>query len=81
MKTVYIKTRVAADGSLTITDLPPDTDVMVAVQPNDTMAYNEVWAELRESMKTHPFATMSREEILAVLRQTREEVARELYGD
>ena len=82
MKTVILNERIGSDGSLLLTDLPPDQDVMVVVKPKingtRTMA---ILAELQESMRDHPFASMTREEILEVLRRTREEVARELYGD
>ena len=82
MKTVILNERIGSDGSLLLTDLPPDQDVMVVVKPkiNGTRAM-AILAELQESMRDHPFASMSREEILNALRRTREEVARELYGD
>ena len=39
------------------------------------------WEQLRYDLRDHPFTRMSREEILDKLRQTREEVYDELYGD
>lgn len=84
MKTVLVQKRVGSDGSLTLTNLPPDADVTVIIRPTNTPTSAEgsaMWEELRASMRTHPFASMSREEVLAALRQTREEVARDLYGD
>lgn len=62
-----------------------------AVSPNDLNEEYEnnqtknslqaEWEPLRHSLRNHPFARMSREEILDKLRQTREEVYDELYGD
>ena len=83
MKTVILNERIGSDGSLTLTDLPPDQDVMVVVQPrNGNTNLADDWAQwFVEVRQTHDFASMTREEILEVLRRTREEVARELYGD
>ena len=81
MKDVFVQKRVGSDGSLTLTDLPPDADVTVIVRPFNPTEAKALLQELRDSMRDHPFASMSREEVLAALRQTREEVARELYGD
>ena len=83
MKTVILNERIGSDGSLLLTDLPPDQDVMVVVQPrNGNTNLADDWAQwFAEVRQTHDFASMSREEILEVLRRTREEVARELYGD
>ncbi len=83
MKTVILNKRIGSDGSLMLTDLPPDQDVMVVVQPrNEATQLANAWAEwFAEVRQTHHFASMSREEVLEALRRTREEVARELYGD
>lgn len=44
-------------------------------------AQNEMKAWFEEIRKEHPFAKMSKEDILAELRKTREDVYNELYGD
>jgi hypothetical protein len=81
MATVYhVKTRVNADGSVNLHDLPPLQDVDIVVlkrEPSDLQEEMASWfAEVRAR---HPFATMTKDEILKVLRKTREEVWQERH--
>ena len=49
--------------------------------PKKQDVQKEMKAWFEEVRKEHPFAKMSKEEILMELRKTREEVYDELYGD
>ena len=75
MKTLHWTKRVAADGSVLLADLPPQAEVEIVVvypDPADQRANLERWfADVR---RDHPFATLSKDEILAALRETREQV-------
>jgi hypothetical protein len=80
MQTYHFDEMVNNEGIVTISGLPPSAKVAIVVicpEPFDWKKELDAW---REEMKTHPFATMSKEEILAKLRQTREEVYDEVYG-
>ncbi|MDM8520206.1 hypothetical protein QUF64_09170 [Anaerolineales bacterium HSG6] len=52
--------------------------MVIHPEPFDWKKEMKAW---REEMKNHPFAKMSKEEILAELRKTRERIAEEDYGD
>ncbi|MBP8250785.1 MAG: hypothetical protein KAX40_00365 [Herpetosiphon sp.] len=72
---------VADDGSIQVQGLEPRTAVKIIIQPialNDWK--HELDAIFADVRKHHPFTTMSHEDVLAVLRQTREVVAEEQYG-
>lgn len=80
MEMRYYTTTVADDGSATVADLPPQTMVNIVVLYEET---NDLSVELRsiaDSLHDHPFMQMTKDEILAALRQTRDEVWEEQYG-
>lgn len=80
MEMRYYTTTVADDGSATVADLPPQTMVNIVVLYEET---NDLSVELRkiaDSLHDHPFMRMTKDEILAALRQTRDEVWEEQYG-
>jgi hypothetical protein len=80
MQTYYFQKRVEADGSVNLSDLPPNAQVEIVVvnlDPTDVRAEMQAWmAEVRAH---HPFARMSKAEILKALRQTREQVWKERH--
>ena len=73
MKTYHFDTVVERDGSVRLSGLPPQQQVEIvvmerAVVPDDLQKW------LLEIRTRHPFAHMSKEEVLDALRQTRAEV-------
>lgn len=83
MKALYLCKRVGNDGSLTLTDLPPDLELEITLKPrSNAPTLTTQWAEwCADVRQTHDFATMTRDDVLAALQRTRDEVARDLYGD
>lgn len=79
MNTYHFKTVVASDGSVHLSDLPPDTEVEVLVVERSEPA-KEMQAWLADIRARHPFASMSKEEILDALRRTREAVWADRYA-
>lgn len=68
------------DGIVTIAGLPPKSKVAVMVitpEPFDWQETMQLWIA---EMKNHPFAQMSKQEILERLRLSREKVYEEDYG-
>lgn len=81
MQTLHYTTDVDEDGSITVEGLPPNTTVTVTIRPQDTTMRREELAELfADFRRSHPFMQMTKDEILARLRETREQVAQERYG-
>lgn len=82
MLTYHITTRVQSDGSVKLQNLPPDHRVEIFVvepEQNDVQADMAAWfADVRAR---HPFANMTKDEILNILRQTREEVWNERHAN
>jgi hypothetical protein len=73
MKTYHFNAVVDLDGSIHITGLPPQKEVEVVVLER-TELLEEMQNWLDDVRSRHPFAKMSKDEILEVLRQTRETV-------
>ncbi len=74
MQTLYFKKK-SAGGKVTLSDLPPNQDVQIVVlcaEPVDTDEEFNLW--LKSLRARHPFAKMSKAEILKKLRATREQV-------
>ncbi|MCK5720399.1 MAG: hypothetical protein KAH84_10700 [Thiomargarita sp.] len=70
------------NGVVTLSGLPPLTKVAIVVtEPNSLDWQIRMKKLMQDVSENHPFAKMSREDILEHLRQTREEVYDELYGD
>jgi hypothetical protein len=82
MQTYHFDEVVDNDGVVTLSGLPPLTKVaIVVINPEPFDWRMELELLRRDLQQNHPFAKMSREEILQKLRQTREEVYNELYGE
>lgn len=80
MQTYHFDEVVNRDGVVTISGLPPMAKVAIVVICPEPFDWEKELAAWWEEMKDHPFAKMSKEEILTKLRQTREEVYDEVYG-
>jgi hypothetical protein len=73
MKSYHFSTVVESDGSVRISGLPPQKEVEIVVLERTGLP-EEMQKWLDDIRVRHPFAKMSKEEILATLRQTRETV-------
>jgi hypothetical protein len=81
MQTYHFKKKVGSDGSLRLSELPPNIDVEVVVlniEPSDIRVDLQQW--LADIRSRHPFANMSKEEILKQLRNTRDTVWAERHA-
>lgn len=82
MKTYHFTRRVGADGTVQLSDLPPHEHVEIVIvspEPRDRrQELADLFADFRQNS---PFATMTEEEIMERLRQTREEVWAEQYAE
>jgi hypothetical protein len=73
MKSYHFNTVVEADGTIRISGLPPQQEVEIIVLERTGLP-EEMQNWLDDIRARHPFAKMSKEEILQTLRQTRETV-------
>lgn len=81
MQTYNFKEIVNEQGEVILSGLPPLTEVAVVVIHPELADWQKRMSRFMEDVqKNHPFAKMSREEILQQLRRTRDEVCEELYG-
>ena len=81
MQTYHFKEVVASDGTITLSGLPPLTEVAVVVINPELATWRERMAALMDQLQAeHPFGQMSREEVLAQLRHSRQEVYEQLHG-
>lgn len=69
------------EGVVTLSGLPPLAKIAFVVIDHEPFDWKKEMDAWRQEMKEHPFAKMRKEEILAKLRQTREEVYEEVYGN
>ncbi len=82
MQTYHFDAVVNDEGVVTLSGLPPLAKVAIVVIDPELSSWQTRLNHLRKRFQeTHPFAKMNREEILVQLRQTREEVYEEVYGD
>ncbi len=82
MQTYHFDEVVNDEGVVMLSGLPRLTKVAIVVIDPEISSWQARLNHLRKKFqKTHPFAKMSQEEILVQLRQTREKVYDELYGD
>ncbi|MDM8530479.1 hypothetical protein QUF63_04855 [Anaerolineales bacterium HSG25] len=58
-----------------------DDNQTTPTNTNDELSSEEMTRWMDDLSQRHPFATMSKEEVLKQLRKTREMVYEELYGD
>lgn len=68
------------EGAVTISGLPPLAKVAVMVINPEPFDWQETMRQWIAEMKRHPFAQMSKQEILVRLRQSREKIYEEDYG-
>jgi len=82
VQTYHFNEIVNKEGAVTLLGLPPMEEVIIVVIHPKPLSWQEELKQLMVDIrKDHPFTKMSKEEILVKLRQTREEVYDELYGD
>ncbi len=82
MQTYHFNEIVSNEGVITLSGLPAYKKVEIVVmhpEPYDFQEEMKRWMD--DLSQRHPFAKMSKEEVLKRLRQTREKVYDELYGD
>ena len=80
MEAYHFKTTVAADGSIVLSGLPASREVEIVVIERKGLS-NEMQAWFQDIRTRHPFAKMSKEEILQALRKTRETVWAEQHAN
>ena len=73
MKSYRFNAVVESDGSIHLSGLPPEKEVEIVVLERSGLT-NEMQEWLEDVRTRHPFAKMSKEEILEALRQTRDAV-------
>jgi len=73
METFHFKEIVAMDGSVRLFGLPPAKEVEIVVLERTGLP-EEIQHWLSDIRDRHPFAKMSKDEILKALRRTRETV-------
>ena len=79
METDHFKTVVEMDGSVRLSGLPPRKEVeIVVLERADLPEETQGW--LSDIRTRHPFAKMSKGEILKALRRTRETVWAERHA-
>lgn len=71
METYRVRTVVERDGSVLLSGLPPDKSVEILVFEQSDFP-EEIDAWLLDIRHRHPFARMDKDEILKILRTTRE---------
>lgn len=82
MRTYHFTEVVSDDGTVTLTGLPPLTEVAIVVINPELSTWPERMERLMQEVQAnHPFTQMSREEILQQLRENRETVYKELHED
>ncbi len=81
MQTYHFKEIVNSEGTVTLSGLPPLTEVaIVVIHPKLSDWQVRMKQLMDELQQSHPFSTMSEEDILQHLRQIRDEVYEEMYG-
>lgn len=80
MQTYHFDEIVDNEGVVTLPGLPPLEKVAIVVIRPESFDWEKEMDAWMLEMQKHPFAKMSEEEILAHLRQTRDEVYEEVYG-
>ncbi len=80
MEAYHFKTVVEANGSVVLVGLPPSQEVEIVVVERNGSA-DELRSWFQEIRTRHPFARMSKEEILNALQKTRETVWAERHAN
>lgn len=82
MKTYHFTRQVGPDGTLQLNNLPPHEHVEIVIVSPEPGTWRERMKQLMADFRQdNPLATMSEEEIMERLRQTREEVWAEQYDE
>lgn len=75
MKTHHFKKIVDSDGTVVLSGLPTHKEVeIVVIYPETFDLQEEMKRWFEEVRRNHPFAKMTKEEVLVQLRKTREEM-------
>ena len=73
MEPLHFKKTVSSNGSVTLTNLPPNSEVEITI--TDKPAWQTAFEELQKSFcENNPLAQMSKEDILQTLKKTREAI-------
>jgi hypothetical protein len=82
VQTYHFTEVVSGDGTVTLSGLPPLTEVAIVVINPELSTWLKRMDQLMQDVQAnHPFTQMSREEIMQQLRETRETVYEELHED
>ena len=81
MEKYHYKTVVEADGSILLSGLPPHQEVEVVIIEPKELSDDEMRSWFQDIRARHPFAKMSKDEILRELRKTREIVWAERHAN
>jgi hypothetical protein len=80
MEAYHFKAVVEPDGSIVLSGLPPSQEVEILVVERKGLA-GEIRSWFQDIRTRHPFAQMSKEEILMALQKTRETVWAERHAN
>lgn len=80
MEAYHFKTVVQSDGSLVLSGLPPNQEVEIVVVERKGLS-EEMQSWFQDIRTHHPFAQMSKDDILKAIRRTRETVWTERHAD
>lgn len=79
MDAYHFKTVVQTDGSIVLSGLPPSQEVEIVVIERKGLS-DEMKAWFQDIRSRHPFAKMTKDEVLTALRKTRELVWAERHA-
>jgi len=82
MKSYYFIKKIEADGSASLSGLPPYKEVeIIVLYPEASNWHEELDRWLTDIRSRHPFRNMNKEDIIKQLQQTRELVWSERHAD
>ncbi len=82
MKAYRYKRQADDNGNIAVTNLPPgETVEIIVLVPDSFSAHEDMQAWINDISQRHPFAKLSKEEVLAKLKATREDVRKERHED
>jgi hypothetical protein len=79
MKTYHFNKIVEKDGSILLSGLPPHQEVEIVILERDDLS-SEMQNWFHDIRSRHPFAELGKEELITLLRKTREEVSAERHA-
>lgn len=81
MKAYRYKKQVDDNGKIAVTNLPPGETVEIIVLAPDSLSTREdMQAWIDDISQRHPFAKLSKKEVLAKLKATREDIWKERHA-